>query len=78
VARKIDLVVTTIFEPAWLPGYLDDLRVSGLEATLRVIGDRKTPASVWQAADDARAEGFDVRHWTNRWSTWRRSARRRA
>lgn len=60
MARKIDLVVTTIFEPTWLQGYLDDLRASGLEATIRVICDRKTPNTVWQAAADARAAGFDV------------------
>lgn len=60
MSRKIDLVVTTIFEPAWLQGYLDDLRDSGLEATLRIIGDRKTPTTVWRAAADARDAGFDV------------------
>lgn len=60
MARKVDLVVTTIFEPKWLEGYLDDLRTSGLEATLRIMCDRKTPANVWHAAADARAAGFDV------------------
>lgn len=60
MARRIDLVVTTIFEPSWLQGYLDDLRASDLQATLRIIGDRKTPASVWKAAADAQAAGFDV------------------
>jgi hypothetical protein len=60
MARKIDLVVTTIFEPSWLDGYLEDLRASGLEATLRIIGDRKTPSTVWKAAANAQASGFDV------------------
>jgi hypothetical protein len=60
--RRIDLVVTTIFEPGWLPGYLDDLRSSDLvtDVTLRIIGDRKTPASVWAAAAEAQADGFNV------------------
>lgn len=59
---RIDLVVTTIFEPNWLDGYLADLREFGRveDVTFRVIGDRKTPSSVWAAADRARAEGFSV------------------
>jgi hypothetical protein len=60
--RKIDLVVTTIFEPSWLDGYLTDLKgFDGRDrVTLRIVCDRKTPASVWAAAADARAAGFDV------------------
>lgn len=62
MARKTDLVVTTIFEPAWLQGYLDDLRACGRErdVTLRIICDRKTPASVFAAAEAARRAGFQV------------------
>lgn len=58
--RKTDIVVTTIFEPAWLQGYLDDIRYHGRESdvTLRIIVDRKTPASVFGAAEKARKAGF--------------------
>ncbi|MBV9871499.1 MAG: hypothetical protein JO214_12845, partial [Frankiaceae bacterium] len=61
--RKIDLVVTTIFEPAWLGGYLADLEnfPARDDVTLRIICDRKTPETVWRAAADARDQGFDVR-----------------
>jgi hypothetical protein len=59
---RADIVVTTIFEPRWLPGYLDNLRRHGRSAdvTLRIIGDRKTSASVWAAAAAARRDGFRV------------------
>ena len=62
MARKTDIVVTTIFEPAWLPGYLDNLRAHGHDAdtTLRIICDRKTPASVHAAAAEAHRAGFHV------------------
>ena len=62
MTRRTDIVVTTIFEPAWLAGYLDNLRAHGRAdaVTLRIIGDRKTPATVWRAADAARAQGFRV------------------
>src|ERR1700757_3611847 len=62
MARVTDIVVTTIFEPAWLQGYLDNLRAHGREAqtTLRIICDRKTPASVYDAADAARKQGFRI------------------
>ncbi|MGH8505193.1 MAG: hypothetical protein ACRETM_04425 [Stenotrophobium sp.] len=60
--RKTDIVVTTIFEPAWLSGYLDNLRAHGREreTTIRIVCDRKTPASVYQAAAAARAQGFQI------------------
>lgn len=60
--RKTDIVVTTIFEPAWLAGYLDNLRAHkrAEEVTLRIICDRKTPATVYTAAADARHRGFQV------------------
>lgn len=59
---KVDLVVTTIFEPAWLAGYLDNLRDYGREdqVTIRILCDRKTPASVYAAAEDARSKGFQI------------------
>lgn len=61
-ARPTDIVVTTIWQPAWLQGYLDNLRRFGREqeVTLRIICDRKTPATVEQAAHDARKSGFQV------------------
>jgi len=57
-----DIVVTTIFEPAWLAGYLENIAAHGHadEVTIRIIADRKTPASVYAAADDARAKGFAI------------------
>lgn len=62
MARHTDIVVTTIFEPGWLKGYLDNLRAHGREreTTIRIICDRKTPASVYQAAADAQAQGFQI------------------
>jgi len=62
MARVTDIVVTTIFEPAWLQGYLDNLRAHGREreTTLRIICDRKTPASVYAAAAAARQQGFHI------------------
>jgi hypothetical protein len=60
--RKTDIVVTTIFEPAWLAGYLDNLRAHGRsdDVTLRIICDRKTPATVYAAAQAAQREGFHI------------------
>jgi hypothetical protein len=60
--RKTDIVVTTIFEPAWLAGYLDNLRAHERSdaVTLRIICDRKTPASVYAAAEQARTQGFSI------------------
>lgn len=62
MARVTDIVVTTIFEPAWLQGYLDNLRAHGREqeTTLRIICDRKTPATVYEAAAAARKQGFRI------------------
>jgi len=57
------IVVTTIFEPRFLGGYLDNLRRHGHDAgtTVWVVPDRKTPPSVAEAAEAARRDGFDVR-----------------
>jgi len=57
------IVVTTIFEPAFLAGYLENLRENGRaeDTSIYVIIDRKTPPSVARAAEDARKAGFDVR-----------------
>jgi hypothetical protein len=56
------IVVTTIFEPNFLPGFLENLRQHGRAetTTLYVIPDRKTPPSVGRAAAEARAAGFHV------------------
>lgn len=60
--RKTDIVVTTIFEPAWLDGYLTNVEAHGHKdaTTIRIICDRKTPDSVHAAADAARARGFNI------------------
>lgn len=62
MTRKTDIVVTTIFEPKWLAGYLEDLRANDRvgSTTIRIICDKKTPASVYEAAQAARRNGFDV------------------
>jgi hypothetical protein len=60
--RRFDIVVTTIFEPAWLDGYLENVRNHGHEdaVTIRIICDRKTPAAVYEAAARARDQGFSI------------------
>jgi hypothetical protein len=62
IAQSTDIVVTTIFEPAWLQGYLDNIRAHGRErgVTLRIICDRKTPASTYAAAAAAQEQGFRI------------------
>lgn len=62
-SRRTAIVVTTIFEPAFLCGYLQNLRRAERAdtTTIYMIADRKTPASVAAAAESARGEGFDVR-----------------
>ena len=59
---KTDIVVTTVFEPTWMDGYLSNLRDHGRvdEVVLRIICDRKTPGSVYAAADAAARAGFAV------------------
>ncbi len=60
--RTFDIVVTTIFEPAWLSGYLENIRRFGHAdaVTVRIICDRKTPPAVYEAAAKAAADGFSV------------------
>lgn len=60
--RSAAIVVTTIFPPKFLAGYLENLRRFGsVERTqVIVIPDRKTPASVGEACDRASREGFRV------------------
>jgi hypothetical protein len=63
MSRKVAIVTTTIFEPAFLPGYERSIREGGWDrsTTLFVIPDRKTPASVAAAATQAAGRGLDVR-----------------
>lgn len=60
--RKFDIVVTTIFEPAWLAGYLDNIRLHGYAdaVTIRIVCDRKTPGAVYEAARRATDQGFSI------------------
>lgn len=60
--RTTDIVVTTIFEPSWLEGYLHNIRNHSHEqsVTIRIIADRRTPASVYAAAQEASRQGFQV------------------
>ena len=62
MTKHTDIVVTTIFEPAWLQGYLDNIRQYGREreVTLRIIADKKTPSTVFDAASAAKRDGFLV------------------
>jgi hypothetical protein len=50
-SRRVDIVVTTIFEPKFLDGYVENIRKHGHDGTrIIVIPDRKTPASVYERA----------------------------
>lgn len=60
--RPTAIVATTIFEPKFMDGYESSIRNAGRldGTTLYVIPDRKTPASVAEAAAQARGRGFHV------------------
>lgn len=59
--RKVAIVVTTIFEPRFLDGYVENLRRFGHEETdLIVIIDRKTPATVAERCEHHRRAGMSV------------------
>ncbi len=60
--KTVEIVVTTIFEPRFLEGYLDNLDRHGHRdhVGLIVIIDRKTPESVLTACDDAKRRGFRI------------------
>ncbi len=62
MSGKTAIVVTTIFDPAFLPGYLKNFAAYDRRdaTTLYIIPDRKTPATVAEAAADAREQGWDV------------------
>jgi len=50
MSRRVAIVVTTIFEPRFLDGYVENLRRFGHDsAEIIVIVDRKTPPSVAEA-----------------------------
>lgn len=59
---RTDIVVTTIFEPAWLEGYLDNLKTYGRvdDVVIRIVADKKTPKSVFDAAGAASKSGFNI------------------
>lgn len=60
--KRAAIVVTTIFEPRFISGYLQNIERHGRIGTvdLIVIIDRKTPPTVMQACADARRRGFRV------------------
>lgn len=61
MTTRVAIVVTTIFEPRFLDGYVANLRRFGHEdADIIVIIDRKTPASVAARCEDHRRGGMSV------------------
>lgn len=60
--RQTTIVVTTIFEAAFLEGYLRSIESNGFRdsTTVIIIPDRKTPNSVLLASAAARDRGFRV------------------
>jgi len=59
--QRVAIVVTTIFEPRFLDGYVANLRRFGHEgADVIVIIDRKTPASVAERCEHHRRDGMRV------------------
>ena len=62
MSRPTAIVCTTIFEPEFLAGYLGSISQHGHKdfVTIYVIVDKKTPASVGEACEKARKEGFHV------------------
>ncbi len=59
---KTSIVVTTIFEPAFLEGYLSEIDAAQQRenVAMYVIIDKKTPATVAAACAAARARGFQI------------------
>ena len=62
MSRSTAIVATTIFEPAFLDGFRENIETTGHydDVTLYVIPDHKTPASVAAAAKAAYELGFRV------------------
>jgi hypothetical protein len=62
VSKHAAIVCTTIFEPKFVDGYLENIERHGRTANtdLIVIIDRKTPATVMEKCAEARRRGFRV------------------
>lgn len=62
MSKHAAIVCTTIFEPKFVDGYLDNIERHSRTATteLIVIIDRKTPASVMEKCAEAKRRGFNV------------------
>ena len=59
--RRTDIVVTTIFEPKFLDGYVDNLERNGHDDTgIIVIIDRKTPQTVYERCQHHAKRGRPV------------------
>ncbi len=60
--KKSAIVVTTIFEPEFLGGYVANLEAHGRsrDVDIIVIVDRKTPRSMEEACRQHRAQGYSV------------------
>jgi len=60
--KKTAIVVTTIFEPRFLAGYMENIQKHGhtADVDMIVIIDRKTPASVGALCARYAAQGFSV------------------
>jgi glycosyltransferase involved in cell wall biosynthesis len=60
--KRVSIVVTTIFEPRFLDGYIDDFERNGRgdDTELIVIIDRKTPPSVARKCEELHAAGHRV------------------
>ena len=60
--RRAAIVCTTIFEPKFVDGYLENIERHGHAAVtdLIVVIDRKTPASVMEKCAEAKRRGFRV------------------
>ncbi|MCA8992788.1 MAG: hypothetical protein KDA88_12440 [Planctomycetaceae bacterium] len=59
---KTSIVVTTIFEPDFLQGYLSEIELAGQRdnVAMYVIADKKTPATVAAACAAAREQGYQI------------------
>ena len=62
MSKHAAIVCTTIFEPKFVDGYLENIERHGRTAStdLIVIIDRKTPASVMEKCAEAKRRGFRV------------------
>src|SRR3989442_15113652 len=60
--KKVAVVVTTIYEPAFLSGYMENVANHGHtgEVEFLVIPDRQTPRSVYERCAFYRTQGYAV------------------